>query len=213
MKPVILFDLDGTLIDSTEAILEGFHHTFDLYKRKHPSDDEIKALIGYPLDAMYDKLGVSKEHIAAYVDTYKVHYRKISCQKTLLLPFAKETIALASSFARIGIVTTKTAKYSIELLEYFGVMDRFEVLIGREDVTHPKPNAEPVFKALEQMDVPKGDIWLIGDTNLDINCAKNAKIKHIAVTSGYESFESLQKYTNNVVDTALAAVKKIKEYR
>ncbi len=49
-KLIILFDLDGTLIDSTDAILESFHHSFEVHNIRHPKDEEIAALIGYPLD-------------------------------------------------------------------------------------------------------------------------------------------------------------------
>ncbi|MDQ7042401.1 MAG: HAD hydrolase-like protein, partial [Sulfurimonas sp.] len=68
---IILFDLDGTLIDSTEAILEGFHYSFDVHKHSQPSDEEIKALIGYPLDVMYRELGVKSSLISEFVRVYK----------------------------------------------------------------------------------------------------------------------------------------------
>ena len=77
---IILFDLDGTLIDSTEAILESFHHSFDFHKFSRKDDEEIKALIGYPLDIMYENLGVEKGVISEIIMTYKEHYRDISTQ-------------------------------------------------------------------------------------------------------------------------------------
>ena len=89
----ILFDLDGTLIDSTEAILESFHNSYDVFKMAHPSDEAIKSLIGHPLDVMYARLGVKEKKVWDMVNTYKQHYRKISTQKTELLPFAKEAVS------------------------------------------------------------------------------------------------------------------------
>ena len=144
----ILFDLDGTLIDSTEAILEGFHNSFDLYKRTNPSDDDIKALIGHPLDVMYAELGIEQELVWDFVKTYKEYYRTIHCEKTVLLDYAVEAVNEARKIARLGVVTTKTGQYSRELLEHFGLMDAFEVLIGREHVQNPKPHAEPIEKAM-----------------------------------------------------------------
>jgi phosphoglycolate phosphatase len=207
---IILFDLDGTLIDSTEAILESFHNSFDVFKVKHPSDEEIKALIGYPLDVMYRELGVIEESVWDYVDTYKEHYRVISREKTELLLNAKESVVLASEIAEIGIVTTKTGKYSQVLMEYFGMMDYFKVLIGREHVQNPKPDAEPILKALKSFDKEDKDIWMIGDTKLDLISAKNAGVNSIGVLSGYDSKEVLQKYTNHIFETALDAVKYLK---
>ncbi|WP_297440110.1 HAD family hydrolase [Sulfurimonas sp.] len=207
---IILFDLDGTLIDSTEAILESFHNSYDVYNEPHPEDEKIKSLIGHPLDVMYRGLGIQEEKIWDYVAAYKEHYRVISTQKTLLLSRAKEAIELASSFAELGIVTTKTGKYSKVLMEYFGVMDKFDVLIGREDVKHPKPHEEPILKALEKFETKDKEIWMIGDTQMDLVSASNAKIHSIGVLSGYDKEEILKKYTNIVVSDSLDAVSYLK---
>ena len=205
----ILFDLDGTLIDSTEAILESFHNSFDLHKHPHPDDEAIKALIGHPLDVMYLELGVDKARVWDFVDTYKEHYRVISTQKTVLLPFAKEAVQEATKFARLGIVTTKTGKYSRVLMEHFALMHHFEVLIGREDVTNPKPHAEPIEKAIEQMGVTKESCWIIGDTRLDLGSAKNAEIRSVGVLSGYDNLEQLKTLTDVIEDDALQAVRRL----
>jgi phosphoglycolate phosphatase len=209
---IILFDLDGTLIDSTEAILESFHNSFNHFGVAHPSDESITKLIGYPLDIMYSELGIEDSLVWSYVDVYKLHYRKISTQKTILLPFAKESVVKASKFARLGIVTTKTALYSRELMENFGLMDYFEILIGREDVKNPKPHEEPILKAIEALEmisatkVLKSECWIIGDTLLDIDSAKAAKIGAIGVTSGYGTKNILEKNCDIVCENSLKAV-------
>ena len=203
---IILFDLDGTLIDSTEAILESFHNSFDVFGVEYPSDEEIKALIGYPLDVMYKELGIESEKVWDYVDTYKEHYRVISREKTKLLLNAKESVLLASKIAQVGIVTTKTGKYSKILMEHFGIMDYFKVLIGREHIEKPKPDAEPILKALESFDKSDRDIWMIGDTKLDLISAKNAGVNSIGVLSGYDSKEVLKSYTDYVFETSLDAI-------
>jgi len=207
---VILFDLDGTLIDSTNAILESFHHSFDVHELIHPEDEEIKALIGYPLDIMYIELGVNKNSAWDLVATYKEHYRKISTQKTYLLESAKEAVIEASKFATLGIVTTKTGLYSRVLMEHFELMDYFEVLIGREDVENPKPHAEPILKALKLLDTKSKDIWIIGDTKLDLISAQNAGIESIGVLSGYDDNYILKRYTDIIFNDALEAVKFLK---
>lgn len=203
----ILFDLDGTLIDSTEAILESFHHTFTLYEHVPSDDKKIASLIGYPLDVMYRELGVKEQFIEKFVDSYKLYYREIATQKTILLNGAKESIALASTFARLGVVTTKTARYSQELLEHFDVMRYFEVLIGREHVTHPKPHAEPILMAIDMMKCDKNRCWMIGDTKLDLISAKSAEIKSVGVTSGYDNYSELIKHSDHIYADSLEAVK------
>lgn len=207
----ILFDLDGTLIDSTEAILESFHNSFDVYDYPHPDDEAIKVLIGHPLDVMYAALGVEESRVWDFVATYKEHYRVISTQKTVLLPFAREAVEAAAKIARLGIVTTKTGAYSRVLMEYFELMGYFEVLIGREDVEHPKPHAEPIDKAVEKMGVSKRDCWIIGDTRLDLGSAKNAGIGSIGVLSGYDNAEQLKTLTDIIEVDALQAVRHLEK--
>lgn len=207
----ILFDLDGTLIDSTEAILHGFHGAFNHFKLKDPSDQQICSLIGHPLDFMFAKLGVPDDLNQAVILKYKEIYRSCCLDETTLLPNAKLALQNAHEFADLGVVTTKTSKYSVELLEYFGVMKYFKVLIGRDDVTNPKPNPEPILTALERLNKPKNNAFMIGDTNMDINCAKSAGINAVAVSCGYESKENLQKISNIVKNDALEAVLYIKD--
>lgn len=208
---IILFDLDGTLIDSTDAILESFHHSCHIHKFPRQKDEDIKALIGYPLDIMYENLGVNRDEIENFVATYKEHYRDISTLKTELLKNAKEAVELASKFATLGIVTTKTGRYSRILMEHFGLMDYFEVLIGREDVKNPKPDAEPIIKALESLDTKNREIWMIGDTKLDLIAAKNANVNSIAVLSGYDDEETLKMFTDVIFNDALEAAKYLQD--
>ena len=207
---VILFDLDGTLIDSTEAILESFNVAFKTFNKKTPPEKEIKKLIGLPLDIMFEKLGISREKVWDFVDTYKNHYRKISTQKTKLLPNAKEAVIKASKFARLGIVTTKTAKYSKKLMEHFGLMDYFEVLIGREDVENPKPHPEPILRAIHLMNANKEATFMIGDTCLDMVSAKEVEVFGIGVEGDYTPLDELKKCADIVKKDALEAVEFIK---
>jgi len=210
LKPIILFDLDGTLIDSTEAILESFHHSLRTHGAKIAvSDTMITSQIGHTLETMFAAVGIDLEYIDAHIATYKLYYREISRQKTILLPYALDAVREAAKFAHLGIVTTKTGLYSRELMEHFGMMEYFEVLIGREHVENPKPHPEPIFKALEQMGGTNSSVWMIGDTRLDVEASNRAGIECVAVTSGYENTEQLITLTDIIKLNALEAVRYI----
>ncbi len=207
---MILFDLDGTLIDSTEAILESFDVAFKTFNQKTPSETEIKKLIGLPLDIMFEKLGIEREKVWDFVDAYKKNYRKISTQKTKLLPNAKEAVNEASKFARLGIVTTKTARYSKELMEHFGLMDKFEVLIGRENVENPKPHPEPILRAIHAMNANKEATFMVGDTCLDMVSAKEAGVFGVGVIGDYTPVNELRDCADILKKDVLEAVEFIK---
>ncbi|MFV0482259.1 MAG: HAD family hydrolase [Campylobacteraceae bacterium] len=206
-KVTTLFDLDGTLIDSTPAILEGFNYAYEYFGTKKPKQEDITRLIGYPLDIMFAKLGIDESLAMSYVEAYKSHYSKIAKEKTTLLKGAKEAIELASEFSNVGIVTTKTSRYSKILLEHFDVLKYLHVIVGREDVKNPKPDAEPINKAVETLNVDKKNTWMIGDTVLDLMAAKNSNVNSVALLCGYGMKEDLEKYTKNIFPDPLSATK------
>lgn len=209
----ILFDLDGTLIDSTDAIVGCFYHSFkEMNFNFQGNDDDIKNEIGYPLDVMYATLGVPKENVANFVNSYKNEYRKVSEAKTTLLPNAYEAVKLASTFARLGIVTTKTTMYTIPLLKNFKIFDFFETIIGRQEVVNPKPHPEPIETALKNLNITTDNkIYMIGDTKLDLIAAKEAGVKSIGVLCGYGKKEDLESYTQEIYVDALTSIKKLKQ--
>ena len=210
---IILFDLDGTLIDSTDAILSTFNHSFqELNFNFKGNDEDIKSLIGYPLDIMYARLGVEESKVLDFVDAYKNRYRIISKEQTTLLENAYEAVELASKIARVSVVTTKTRAYTMPLLEHFNIAQFFEIVTGRENVQNPKPHPEPILTTLEQMNYDKKlhDVWMIGDTKLDLIAANDANINSIGLLCGYGEEEELRKYTNFIETTALDAIKYLK---
>ncbi len=207
----ILFDLDGTLIDSTKAILSSFHDTFKSLNFKNVEDEKILSLIGHPLDFMFLHMGVEEKRVEEFVSTYKSFYRQRSKAMTKWLPNAFEAIKEAHKFAKLGVVTTKTGRYSKELLEHMKALKYFEVVIGREDVIHPKPHPEPIIKALNFMNSLKDKSWMIGDTCLDIVSANRAGIKSIAVKSGYANLKELRNCSTHIKECAFEAVKFIEK--
>jgi phosphoglycolate phosphatase len=212
MKKInILFDLDGTLIDSTHAILESFGVAYQNMNQNKPDDELIKAQIGHPLEDMFVTLGVDRNEVEAFVYHYKMHYRKINQAMTTLLPYAKEAIEEAHRVAHLAVVTTKTSQYAIELLKHLGVFDYFDAFVGRDDVEFPKPHPEPILKALKALDNGYSS-WMIGDTCMDMQSAKAANINAIGVECGYVSLEELKKCSTIIKSDALEAVNVVISY-
>lgn len=196
MNKTILFDLDGTLIDSTDAILNSFQGAFKALGLTSKNNEEIKNLIGYPLEQMFrmlypDKVNLSKE----FVLTYREIYTQIYLEQTTLLPKAKEALELGSEIADLGIVTTKGGKFTPILLDYLRVKKFFKTLITLEDVTNPKPSSEPIILALKGLNKTQENAYMIGDTILDIQAAISANITPLALTCGYGNENELKAHS------------------
>lgn len=196
MKKTILFDLDGTLIDSTDAILNSFQGAFKILGLTPKNNEEIKNLIGHPLEQMFrmlypDKVNLSKEFVLAYREIYA----QIYLEQTTLLPKAKEALELGSEIADLGIVTTKGGKFTPILLDYLRVKKFFKTLITLEDVTNPKPSSEPIILALKRLNKTQENAYMIGDTILDIQAAISANITPLALTCGYGNENELKAHS------------------
>ena len=205
----ILFDLDGTLVDSTCAILEAFEVALKGSKA-HFNGEQIKAMIGFPLDIMFARLGFEGGEIALCIDKYREHYGKIYLAQSKLLPKVREALNLASEFATLAVVTTKGSPFSKALLAHLGILPLFDALVGKDDVSEPKPSAEPILKVLSLLNKSKENAFMVGDTHLDIKAAQNAGISCVALSCGYESVDSLKSCGVTVRANAYEAVEYIK---
>ncbi len=209
-KPSLLFDLDGTLINSTASIVRGFHAALERFGLPRAEPSEICSHIGHPLEVMFARLGAPEELISNLIAEYKKNYLATFLDDTVLLPGASEALALAASFADVGVVTTKTSRFSRVLLEKMDVAKYLGVIIGRDDVERPKPDAEPILKALAALGKDKVDAFMIGDTPMDALAAKNAGIISVGVSCGYVDAQTLRPHCSRICESALVAVEYVK---
>ena len=92
------------------------------------------------------------------------------------------------------------------------IMKYFDTIIGYQEAQNPKPHPEPIFKALENLNtIPSKDVFMIGDTKLDLIAARDAKVNGVGVLCGYGQKDELLNYTNLVSNNSLEAVKIIKD--
>ncbi|MBZ7931931.1 MULTISPECIES: HAD family hydrolase [Campylobacter] len=196
MKYTILFDLDGTLIDSTNAILNSFKDALKILNLDIKEDIKIKNLIGYPLKNMFTMLYPDYFNlIDEFVKIYRECYSKIYLEQTTLLPKVDQALHLAYNFADLGIVTTKGGTFTPILLESLNIKKFFKTLITLDDVKNPKPDAEPILLALNRLNKTQENAYMIGDTILDIQASLAANITPIALSCGYGDEDELKKYS------------------
>ena len=208
-EKILLFDLDGTLIDSTQAILESFINASLFFGFNFKGrENEIQALIGHPLREMFVKMGLPQGEIEECVKLYRSNYERIYLEKTILLPKVKDSFKNLPSSYLLGVVTSKSSYFSKKILENLGMLDYFFRVVGIDDVSEPKPSVEPIYTALEGLEYDKSRVYMIGDTFFDMQSAKNAGVVGIGVQGKYD--KNLAEYTDFVFSDMQEALEHIK---
>ncbi len=185
-QPVaILFDLDGTLVDSIALILGGFRYSFAAHGVPEPSLDEITAGIGTPLAAQFRSYARDDAHLAALMESYRAFQRE---HHDLLLREYAGIRDLLGELRRAGhpvaVVTSKGLALATRALEFTGLGGHVDALVGLESTEHHKPRPEPVLHALALLDRQPADAIFVGDSPHDIAAGRAAGVTTIAVTWG-----------------------------
>lgn len=183
-KKCVLFDIDGTLIDSEEAVVESLKLTMKNLYNKDYDDEELYFAIALPSKDVLTRLGVEDVDNAI---AYWMGQLKLCSDKVGIYPQIKETLgALKDKEIRLGIVTSR---YDFEVEEDLilrDILPYFEVIVTYDENLKPKPHPDPLLKALEMLGVKPEDALYIGDTPYDCECAKSANVDFILANWGKE---------------------------
>jgi len=173
--PFILFDLDGTLINTNELILQSFEYTLDKVIPGLYTKELILSCWGRPLMeqmALFDPERVD-ELIRVYREFNRAHHDRLIAR----FPLVQEVIfKLKEIGCQLGIVTSKMRTSAINGLQFAGIADAFDTVVGVEDTILHKPYPEPVLLALERLNAPAAQTLMIGDSPADIESARTAGI-------------------------------------
>ena len=170
VKPrTVLFDLDGTLIDSIPMIVASFRHTLVTHLGSSVSDEVLIQGIGTPLRAQLARYCDDPAVVDAMFHTYKSH--NVAVHDALLKPFPEVNVAVAALHAggaRLGVVTSKSREVALRGLALCGLAPYFPVVIALEDSARHKPDPEPVRVGLERVGAVAYDAVYIGDSTHDL---------------------------------------------
>lgn len=198
----ILFDLDGTLIQTPTIILEAFKQTFKTHlKEVKLSEKELSNFLGQTLWQTFGFYTDDKD----LVDEMVEHYRKVSNEMIeeglKAYPNAKKTIGyLKRNGCKIGVVTSKLKDVAIYHLKLTNLFEDVDLIVGYDDVENHKPNPDPLLKAIELFGSKKEDTLYVGDHENDIKAAKKAGIESCAVTYSNRLHEMLLEQPEYVID-------------
>ena len=184
-RPTILFDLDGTLIDSIELILNSARYAFEKLEREYPSDSVWTAGIGIPLFIMFGRYARDDADKAALIGAYREyqlanHDRLIRCYDDVL-----STVAMLSRRGHeLGIVTSKSEALAMRGLAHVGLARYMDTIVGCDSSVRHKPDPEPVRIALHRLECPPENAIYVGDSVHDILAGNAAGVTTLAATWG-----------------------------
>ncbi len=180
----VLFDLDGTLIDSIRLILDSYHHTLSAHGIPARSDDDWLRGIGTPLRVQFAEWAQSPG-IDAMIATYRDYNLAHHDARVLPYPGIVDMVReVRQAGFRTGLVTSKNRTGALRGLRLCGLDEAMDVLVGADDVEHPKPHPEPVLKALSELDQPPDAAMYVGDSIHDMESGRAAGVRTAAVLWG-----------------------------
>lgn len=203
MRPrLISFDLDGTLVDTAGEIAEAANrtlHDFDIAPRPPP---QFTPLIGHGHEVLITRLReqVLRERpellerlpLDAMLELMDTHYTATAGTTARPYPGCAETLqALLDAGVRLVCITNKHQRFAQRVLDGSGLLRRFALVIGGDTLATRKPDAGPLRHALERFAVPPTRAAHVGDSTIDIECARAAGAAAWAVTWGYGSRDEL----------------------
>ena len=194
-----LFDVDGTLLNTAEFVYQAFVYTFQTHGLTWRSTAEIAAVMGKSLEECYRPFSASEE-ISELCETHR-SFQAENLHLSVPFPNTQDTLKrLKGAGVKIAAVTTRSKRTSIKTLELAGITGYFDAIISGEDAEHPKPHPEPLFKALQQLEVRPEKAVMIGDTEADILAGKNAEVKTIGVSYGFHGFHIAGSKPDFIID-------------
>ena len=181
----ILFDLDGTLIDSIELILSSYHHTMERHRGEVPPDEVWLAGLGTPLWKQFGSFTDDPAEITAMVETYRTHNIEHHDRMVRRYPGVLEAVRdIKQRGAKLAVVTSKLRSGTVRGLAHCGFDGLFDALVCADDVEQPKPAPEPVLKALDLLGSEAGRTIFVGDSPHDLVSGKAAGVSTGAVSWG-----------------------------
>lgn len=205
----VLFDFDGTLADSFEAIAESVNFVRVENRLPELRFEEIKAHVGHGLEHLMQKMlpGCDIEQAKkAYHAHHKVHMKT----RTRLYPHAREFLKKLHLLGiTMGVCSNKPVRFTTELIEHLGINEYFKVVLGPEDVPNPKPAPDMLIEAAKRLQINHNEVVYVGDMDVDIKASVAAGMEVWIVRHDDSSFKISENIaTENIYDSFLEIEKK-----
>ncbi|WP_019914387.1 pyrophosphatase PpaX [Paenibacillus sp. HW567] len=194
MIECVLFDLDGTIVNTNELIIHSFMHALQENNLPPLTREQIIPLMGTTLQQQMSAFS-GLEDTSVLEQSYRSYNYAHHDELIASFPHVNETMEeLLRRGIRLGIVTTKIRPTTVKALEMFDLLKYMETIVTVNDVVQPKPHPEPVLTAIRNLGVDPNKTLMVGDSIVDIQSAKAAGVRVAAVAWSLKGEETLRKY-------------------
>lgn len=191
MNKSILFDLDGTLTDSGEGIMNCAEFALRHFGIPVPARDTMRVFVGPPLSNTFMRFGVPESNVQEAIEVYRSRYIPVGKYENALYPGIYQVLeALHRDGFKLYVATSKPEAMSIEILEHFEIAKFFDRICGASLDSSRSTKDEVIAYLLEEVR-PDGNLIMVGDTTYDVLGAAVHKLPTIGVSWGYGTVEDL----------------------
>jgi len=182
---LIIFDLDGTLVDTSVDITKALNYAITPYGIRALEVSDVIKLVGEGITRLIEKaLGerafFKEEATKRFLEHYSAHLTDYS----KAYPGVRETLSTLNNYKKV-VISNKRESLSIELLKRLDLINYFDLVVGSDTTQGKKPSSEPVIYTLRNFSIPQAEAIMVGDSPFDIEAAGRTGIKSVAVTYGY----------------------------
>lgn len=202
----IVFDLDGTLIDTAPDLCGALNWVLERIDRPLVPVEDVRHMVGEGARGLIER-GLSAsgptptpDEVESHVVHFLDHYRRNLSAQSVPFPGVEETLdALADLGARIAICTNKPEEMAVQLMDDLGLGHRFPVILGGDSLPVRKPDPGHIIGTVERMGAALEDVVFVGDSHVDVAAARGAGVPVIAVSFGYSLVDAAELGADTVI--------------
>jgi len=207
----VLFDLDGTLVDSSEAIIKAVEKVLES-RGLTCNRDKVARMIWLPLENIFGVIApnLSEQEIWQLVYEYRKYYMAHHLENTIIHPSAQMVLGrLKAKGFKLGIITTKYREPVMDVLSHFGIAELFDTVVTGYEVMRHKPAPDIVLEAAKRLRVDPKQCVVVGDSPLDVQAGKQAGSFTIGVASKTYVKKQLKSTKPTAIIKKLEAIQEI----